>query len=238
MVFATEVVPYLLECPVESRFSNDHKHLPRTRDLLWSLVRFEVSRWDIVVSSDIVDDSAEVEDRVGIEIGHLFHRDFGLTIDLVTQCPETVMHIVVHEWTTAELSLGEEDVERSFEFSDISSDMFSDDMEEIVVNMLTFESEFGLEDSKSGLEVGFFDITDESEPETTLESRIDIIELSGCTVGSDDDLLTSTMHFVEDIVEDFLRLFFVSQELDVVEEKDIYLSKLGEKFGKLIFPDR
>ncbi len=111
-------------------------------------------------------------------------------------------------------------------------------MEETIVDMLSFESEFGLENSESGLEVRFFDITDESEPETTLESRIDIVELSGCTVGSDDDLLTSTMHFVEDIVEDFLRLFFVSQELDVVEEKDIYLSKLGEKFGKLIFPDR
>ena len=148
------------------------------------------------------------------------------------------MHIVVSERTTTELSLGEEDVERSFELSDISSDMFSDDMEEIVVNMLTFESEFGLEDSESRLEVRLFDITDQSESETTLESGIDIVEFSGCTVRRDDDLLASTVHFVEDVVEDFLCFFFVSEELDVVEEKDIYLSKLGEKFGKLIFPDR
>ena len=53
--------------------------------------------------------------------------------------------------------------------------MFGDDMEEIIVDVLSFESEFGLEDSESGLEVRFFDVTDQSESETALESRIDIV---------------------------------------------------------------
>lgn len=110
MILATEVIAYLLESPVKSRFRDDHEHLSGTRDLLRSFVGFEIGRWDIVVGSDIVDDSPEVEDRVGIEIGHLFHRDFGLTIDLVAKCPEAVMHVLVSEWTTAELSLGEEDM--------------------------------------------------------------------------------------------------------------------------------
>ena len=223
---------------MKSRFSDDHEHLSGTRDLLGSLVGFEVGRREIVVGSDIVDDSAEVEDRVGIEVGHLCYRDFVFTIDLVAECPEAVMHIVVSERTTTELSLGEENVERSFEFSDISSDMFSDDMEEIVVNMLTFESEFGLEDSESRLEVRLFDITDQSESETALESGIDIVEFSGCTIRGDDDLFASTMHFIEDVVEDFLCFLFIAEELDIIEKEYIDLSKLGEEFGKLIFPDR
>lgn len=237
VIFATEIVSYLLERPVKSCFSYDHEHLSGTRDLLWSLVWFEVGSREIVVGSDILHDSAEVKDRVGIEIGHLFEGDFILSIDLVTKCPEAVMHIFFGQWTTAELSLGEEDVKWSFKFSHISSDVFSDDMEEIVVDMLTFESEFGLEDSESGLEVGFFDITDESESETALEPGIDIVELSGCMVRRDDDLLASTMHFIEDVVEDLLCFFFVSEELDIVQEEDIYLSKLWEKLRKLIFSD-
>lgn len=148
------------------------------------------------------------------------------------------MHVLVSEWTTAELSLGEEDMQRSLEFSDIGSDMFGDDMEETVVDMLSFEGKFGLEDSESRLEVRFFDITDESESKTALESRIDIVEFSGCTIGGDDDLFASTMHFIEDIVEDFLCFLFVSEKLHIVQEEDIDLSKFAEKFRKLVFPNR
>ena len=56
----------------------------------------------------------------------------------------------------------EENIERSFELSDIVLDVFREDFEEIEIQVFSFVHQFGLEDGDPRFEIRRFDVGDES----------------------------------------------------------------------------
>ena len=124
-----------------------------------------------------------------------------------------------------ERRLGRQTDERSLELADVAADHLRDEQAHVVGQLDVLELRLLADDRDARLELRRLDVGHEAPLEARHEALLHLVELLGVLVARDDDLLARLMKRVERVEKLFLRLRLAGEEMDVVDEEQVALSR-------------
>ena len=128
--------------------------------------------------------------------------------------------------------IGDDSCQCAFQLADVVVDAVGDGEHHVVRHVKMLKSGFLSEDRYARFEIGRLDVCDEAPFKARAQTVFERLNLSRMTVARQDDVLVRIVQRVERMEEFFLRMLFLREELDVVDEQDVDVAVfLPEGFG-------
>ena len=143
------------------------------------------------------------------------------------------------KWSeAADFGHEEDGGEFAFEVANVGVDVFGDVFDGFGFDIGTHEFGFGAKDGAFVFKLGELQVEGTGPGETGSKAFINGFDLTGETIGSDDDLFIELVEVIEDVEEFFLGFFFTDNELEIVDNEDVEFAEFEIEFVAFAKADR